>query len=481
MTTESVIYKQSVRQMIVKVNEKNITNEGYFDLQIIPNLRIVNKGLTKELRDKSKITQKEIANLINVPLRTLIGWEHYNKSMPFSKLIELAELLKLPKEELYLLIKNSEFTLGRHHGKNRIKLPLKPEDFNLVRFLVPAKNRSTYLKKDSPQEVKKFVIDNFSIDKQYFNKTGLISIYSLLLNLFLKTFYEYSWNVHLQFPMSEEIRLWSNEEVNLTNAVIIPILLSDGGEKPNNRFFCSGESNIIHSIWTDAWYYSDNILPSSYKIPVKDKTIYVTTHNLKDAVVSKLKTICPRFKTSPYRETKERYLEGEQPSIEYLLKATSLEQQIAIHIWAVTEGSISLHRDGRSGLVTPCFRIACAHPGLVNQLKILTKKQGINMHIRYEKRCWSGINGLSTSSIRSIINFLKMGGFLKGIKISSKSKYYKGLEKQDVLLSILEFMDRQRRSKLLRKINVKQINEHIKKIALNNEFKDNRYYIKRFS
>ena len=74
-----------------------------------------------------------------------------------------------------------------------------------------------------------------------------------------------------------------------------------------------------------------------------------------------------------------------------------------------------------------------------------------------------------------------MGGFLKGIKISSKSKYYKGLEKQDVLLSILEFMDRQRRSKLLRKINVKQINEHIKKIALNNEFKDNRYYIKRFS
>jgi hypothetical protein len=44
---------------------------------------------------------------------------------------------------------------------------------------------------------------------------------------------------------------------------------------------------------------------------------------------------------------------------------------------------------------------------------------------------------VKTSKISSIKKFYKIGGFVQGVKISSKSKYYKGLEKNQLLSKIM--------------------------------------------
>jgi hypothetical protein len=261
--------------------------------------------------------------------------------------------------------------------------------------------------------------------------------------------------------------------------VILPLLLSDGGEKPKNRIYCSGESNTVHDIWSDAMYYCFKILPSSYKIPVKNKTIFITTYKMSSDDMKRLKEICHTFKTSPYKQKKGDYLKDSQPSLDFLLNANPLEQKIAIRIWASVEGNTGIHLDKKSGLITPVFKIACANPLLIKQLKELLRINNINTTITSGKT-WSGIGSVKSLSVRSSINFLKTGGFIRGLKISRKSRYYHGIEKQDTLLSIFELMRRQRKNPGLRTNNTKIINEAVKEIALNKKFKSKEYYIKYF-
>jgi len=479
MENEIVIYRTTVNEMKAKLIEKNLINETYFNLGKVPNLRIVNSGFMEILRKKFKKRQKEISDLINIKLPTLRKWES-NNSIPFYKLTELAVKLNFDKVDLLELINGSEFTFGSHHGKNRIKIPIKPKDFKLVKYLVPNSNQTTYLVKNAPPEVKKYIKENFPIDWYTFNKSGLIIIYSYLLNIFLKTFYRYEYSNHIKFPLSPHVKKWKCMGADIKKSIILPILLSDGGEKPQNRIFCSGESDVIHRIWSDALHFSYNILPSSYKLPVKNKTIFITTHKINNKIKRELKSICPSFKTCPYKQKENDYLHSPQPVIKFLFKANSLGQKIAIRIWASTDGNTGVHLDKRRGLITPNLKIGCAHPSLVKELKKLLELNGINTSVTYTKGNWSGIDGIISSSINSLINFLDMGGFIDGIKISRKSKYYYGIAKQDVLLSIFEFMKRQRENSKLRITDSGKINRHIRRIALNRSFKNKEYYVKYF-
>ncbi|MFH1439992.1 MAG: helix-turn-helix transcriptional regulator [Candidatus Woesearchaeota archaeon] len=200
---EFSIYTKTVLSLKAKINKHNLTPNKYFDLSRIPNLRILDDGFLKLLRNKYLKTQKEMSDFINIPLRTWIGWESYNKFMPFEKLISLSKILKIDKENLYDLIKGSKFNYGSHHGKNNIILPIKPENFNLARYLVPIKPNKTFVVRNTPPEIKEYFLNNFSIDKTYFDKTGLIVIYSYLLNKFLETFYIYKKKPILKFPLSK--------------------------------------------------------------------------------------------------------------------------------------------------------------------------------------------------------------------------------------------------------------------------------------
>ena len=462
----------------ISVKEDNLTKDGYFDLKKIPNLRIFDNGFLKIIRKKYQKTQHEISKITKTPFRTVIGWQSYNKAMPFNKLMRICNKLGIAEKEIYELINGSEFTFGRHHGKNRIKLPLKPNEFKMAKYLIPIEPNKVYVIKNTPKEIKDIIIQTFSIDNYYFKKTGLLVIYSYLLYEFLKAYYRYNKELLLQFPLSKEIPNWIKEKVNITRAVIIPLLITDGGEKPA-CVFCSGESSIVHDIWTDACYYSLNKLPSSYKLPYK--SIFVTSHRLASDILSKIKKICPAFRTSPTKESPGGYMKLPQPTISYLFESPKLEQQIALRLWAITEGSVSIHNSKSEKLITPTIRIACAHPILVNELKTMAKMNKINFSISKGYNTWSGISGLQTTSIISAINFLKIGGFIRGVRVAkSRSKYFGGFDKQDVLLGILEFTKRQRENEKYRTDDIQKVNKWIRDIIKNKEFKEEEYYIKYF-
>lgn len=462
----------------IVLKRENLTKSGYFDLTKISSLRIIDNVFLKLIRKEHKLRQKDIAIILGVPLRTVIGWECYKKAMPYKLLVQLSHKLKIGENEFYSLIKNSEFTFGEHHGKNRVKLPLKPEEFEMIKYIRPIEPDRVYLVKNTPEQLKAGLLKKFSIDEDYFNKTGLITIYSYLLNRFIKTFYSYKKELKLKFPLSKEVPEWIKANVNLTKAVIIPLLITDGGEKPA-CIFCSGASDIVHDIWSDAVYYEFDHLPSSFKLPYR--TIFITSHRLPKDLLVKIKNFSPSFKTSPINETSEAYFRLPQPSISYLKTSSKLEQQIALRLWAITEGSISIHNDKRGGLITPSLKIACAHPNLVKELKEIAKLNNLNMSSLKGYNVWSGVSGLQTSAINSIVNFLKIGGFVRGVKVAkSRSPYFGGFDKQDVLLGILEFMKRQREDERYRFSDIEKINKHIRAIILSKHFRDEKYYISYF-
>jgi DNA-binding transcriptional regulator YiaG len=464
----------------VKLRENALTTSGYFDLTQIEDLRIVDNGFLKLIRTKYKLKQKDLAQIASVPLRTEIGWESYKKAIPFANLLKIFNHVNIKEKDGYKLIRGCSFTFGKHHGKNRIILPLRPEEFYLSKYLSPIDPNKVYLFKNTPKNLIKKVIADFSIDKYYFNKTGLITIYSYLLHIFIDTFYKYEKELKLSFPLSREVIEWQKSGVNILKASIIPFLITDGGEKPA-CVFCSGESDIVHKIWADSvYYYFNGQLPSSFQLPYK--RIFVTSHRLPKNILSKIKRFSPSFKTSPVDESHAEYNKLPQPDLSYLFKCSSLEQQIAIRIFAITEGSISVRNSKKEKLITPALRIACAHPKLLDQLKKVVELNGINCTKTKGYTTWSNLSGIRTTSIKSIIAFLKIGGFIRGVGVSKlKSPHFGGFDKQDVLLGILEFMVRQRKDATRYRItSIEKINKHIREIILNKQFKDEKYYINYF-
>ena len=97
---ENLIYKKTVYSLKVKLNENNLISDRYFDFEKIPNLRVLDNGFLAAIRKKFQKTQKELADLVGVPLRTWIGWESYNKYLPFDKLV----LLKIQPKTRSLVI-----------------------------------------------------------------------------------------------------------------------------------------------------------------------------------------------------------------------------------------------------------------------------------------------------------------------------------------------------------------------------------------
>ena len=303
---KDTIYSTSVYRLTVQINENNLTKGGHFDLSKLQNLRVLDSGFLKTLRIKYCKTQKQMANIVQVPLRTWIGWESYHKFLPFKKLVRLCKRLNIPENDFYQLIENTQFTYGNHHGKNRFTLPVDPDKFDLYKYMVPNELKRTYLIKRTPIKIKKKIINKFSLDNHYFKKTGLVSLYPYLLHDFLIKFFTYEKEILINFPLTSEIESLKKDGVNLKKAVLIPFALTDGGEKPGNRLYISGASEIVHKLWTDCMKEAYGILPSSFM--TKHRSIMVTTHIASQEIISEFKKLCINLKTSPYKEKKQGYL-----------------------------------------------------------------------------------------------------------------------------------------------------------------------------
>jgi hypothetical protein len=216
----------------------------------------------------------------------------------------------------------------------------------------------------------------------------------------------------------------------------------------------------------------------------RTKYCYVTTYdqNSVEEIADEIMNLAGNTKTKPAnRQTVEDYLKEPQPHLKYLLNASETEQKIALRIWASTEGFISINKDRRNKCLYPVIGIACAHPGLTIQLKHIAHQFNFNLTKINFKDAWSGIRGLRTSALSSCIGFLKLGGFIKGVKISSHSKYHEGIDKDILLLGILEFKKYEQIKPRLRTLSRKQIHYEVNKLIKNGKYKSEDYYINYFS
>ena len=147
----------------------------------------------------------------------------------------------------------------------------------------------------------------------------------------------------------------------------------------------------------------------------------------------KLTDLSPTFKTSPtLHQTVEDYLASPQPTLCFLYKCNKQTKIWAIRFGFTADGSISLPINGKSQLA-----IACYNPSLSQEWKKLLESFGLSCKIHANRASWCGIAGVRIQNYPSIKKFYDLGGFIDGVKISRKSKWYCGMAKNELLERIV--------------------------------------------
>jgi len=128
------------------------------------------------------------------------------------------------------------------------------------------------------------------------------------------------------------------------------------------------------------------------------------------------------------------------------------------------------------------LNIACAHPVLLGQLRQIAKRLNILFSEQRSKNIWSGFQGLSSNSLKNSIYFLRLGGFIKGVKISANSTYHEGIDKDVLMLGILEYIRQRNKGNVWQKnLSIENHHHNVNKIIENREYSSADYYIDIFS
>jgi len=474
-TFKAIIYETSVYQYIVELKENVFTEQGILDLVKVPGLRVAGAGqFLKNLRLKSKLSQKDIAKFFGLSISQVSNQERNSNTIPLQPLIEIAQARGISRDAIYLRIAQGEFSI-----KN-VTLPVKFDKIReIASYLSPTKHGINIIK--CPKETLSTIKATLNV---YISSGPPKRISSKELYNYLTTFFQYSKILKITPPLADEVKHWHEQGVDLKRAVIIPCLQSDGTTKQKLRYDASflNLSRILHNYFVDAMHYEYNELPSAYFIAKPHKRCYYTAYNQNKAkeIIDEIMKLAGNTKTSPkIGQTVKDYLKEPQPYLDYLINASEMEQKIALRIWASTEGFISINRS--KGLIYPTLGIACTHPDLATQLQQIAQQFNMNFTKKNSKKSWSGIKALHAFAISSCIAFLKIGGFIEGVKVSLKSKYHNGINKSILLLGILEFIKHERTKDFYRNLPLKQVHNKINKIIENKKYQSMDYYIEYFS
>jgi len=276
-------------------------------------------------------------------------------------------------------------------------------------------------------------------------------IYSKELNHYITTFFRYTKIPKVHPPLTTEVKGWNNEGIDLKRAIIIPCLQTDGSidnhnPKKGKALLFTGKNKILHDLFVDAIYLEYNFLPSSYFGRFNDHFITCYKKRSINEIADELMNIAGSAKTSPAQgQSVDNYLKESQPDLDYLINASEMEQKIALRIWASTEGSFSIYRDRQR--IYPRLEIGCTHPVLAKQLLDIGKLHNLRLSIKKYKKTWSGVAFLHDRTLSGCISFLKLGGFIQGVKVSQNSPYYKGVDKNILTLGIFEYIKQERMNK----------------------------------
>lgn len=215
--------------------------------------------------------------------------------------------------------------------------------------------------------------------------------------------------------------------------LIAVFLLTEGNVRRDGRISLVCKDDVLQRYYITLFRETFDLAPTlkSYMYKGKDPSIY------SKGALSELLKLCPSYKTHPWNEDISRYLEKAQPTLTLLRGERTDLLKESIRLAMSAEGSVTPNFPPDT-LPYPKMEFSCAHPALVFEWQRVFYKLNIRTYITRSKVAWAGIRGLMISNLESIKGFLEIGGFIKGVKVTSKSPYYAGLTKNKVLKAIFE-------------------------------------------
>jgi len=480
------IKQTTVWQIEVSLQNSRVVNNK-FNFALLDNFYVTNINLfIEKIIKKYKINIYKLSKEIKLNKIYIFKKIRYKEAIPvfiIKKVLNKINYKYKDEDLINLFIANkSQFYYFKNGGPSKtVRLPYYVDEISdIIQFLRPDnKKNKVHLLTRKTKLIKK-IINFFSVEESK-RKDGRYEINSITLNKFLKYFFKYDKKPLLSFPLSNI----DFKKIDLVRGVVLPLLLTDGNVYKNkySYYFDFGsvsKNKKLHDIFADSLYFTLKKYPSQYFLLKKDdfrKTSFIP--NIKKA--KEILEICNTTKTGPAKnQNKEDFLKEIQPSIDFLTKCDIETKKMALRLWFCTEGSISLNRGKQNNTIRARLNLACAHPTLLRQLRSLLSGFGIKMNVAKGDCTWSGHAGLDTTKRSSILNFLKIGGFLPKVYIQN-SEYHRGFEKQKVLLAIFEYVEREKKGTYNRDIPIKRVHKEINNIVEKKRFKNPQYYISKHS
>lgn len=226
-----------------------------------------------------------------------------------------------------------------------------------------------------------------------------------------------------------------NQKINIL-ALLITLLMTEGYLRTNKKsIYFTTKDKILLNLFTDIISHL-----SKRNIYIRERKGIFEASAYNPLLVKKLLKYSPTYKTSPKNQTKREYLNGPQPTINYLFNQNLKTKIMCIRLALSTDGCLTFGSESKNKFKRRAKLIlACANSSLTKQWKILFEQVGLNFWIMKHKRTWDNIKGIATGNIFTIKKFKNMGGFIDGVKISKKSPYFTGYTKNQLLNLICNY------------------------------------------
>ena len=196
------------------------------------------------------------------------------------------------------------------------------------------------------------------------------------------------------------------------------MLFTDGhiNEKKNLIFFTSKSYELIN-------IFSDLL----YGLTKNKPRILLRKNNLYELYLYDPNLVRIFLSLSPTYTTKDK----SNPSLKNLFKQSDKTIIECLRLAMTTDGCVVLAQERKVPLkIRPRLVFSCFHESLLKEWQELFYK--INFETYLIKRKGKFI-GLMTTQQEIIKRFYEYGGFLRGVKISKKSKRFRGYNKNDLL------------------------------------------------
>jgi len=212
-------------------------------------------------------------------------------------------------------------------------------------------------------------------------------------------------------------------------------LLTDGYMKKGGGIMLICTDDVLQNYFLTLIKESYGLAPTVGHYMQRGKETIVNS----TSVSSKLFELSPSYKTCPWNHSSEEYFRGPQPSLSFLENEEIDVLKEAIRIAMSTDGTVTV--EFPRNIIYPKLEFSCAHPLLIKEWQKIFTRVGIKTFLQRSNITWSKVKSLGIKELNSIRRFIEIGGFVEGVKITGKSRYYAGITKNDLLHMIVSMND----------------------------------------